>query len=256
MQKECTECGTAFECRNDSRGCWCEELPAVMPLTEGAQCLCPDCLKAKIECVEAWNAVSDQYAEKYQDEVLLKPRVQEFIRDFMKDIPEDALVCDMGCGPGQVARFLRTSFGSKTCGIDLSPLMIEQAKRLNPEIPFAAKDVLTMQETEIYDAIIGMYFIVNFTPERLPLLFTKLHQLLKPGGKLLLSFHIGEDHHHREDNLWDSGKGLSFCFFNPQTVKATLEKTGFAVEEIREREPYPEVEYASRRAYVFAGKVK
>ena len=37
-------------------------------------------------------------------------------------------------------------------------------------------------------------------------------------------------------------------------IRGTLKKCGFRVEEILEREPYPEVEYESRRAYVFAEK--
>lgn len=257
MQKNCTECGVAFECQSESRGCWCEALPAVMPLAEGAQCLCPDCLKAKIEIVEAWDAVSQQYADRYSDEIRLKPFVQEFLPDFLANVQQEGLICDMGCGPGQVARYISQNFPERKnlCGIDLSPKMIEQASRLNPGITFEAKDVLTMPEKEIYDAIIGLYFIVNFPVDKLPLLFRKLHQLLKPGGNMVLSFHIGEDHLHREDNLWDSGKGLSFYFFQPRTVKAALEANGFIVDEVRERQHIDGVEYPTRRAYVFCRKI-
>ena len=257
MQKNCTECGVAFECQNESRGCWCESLPAVLPLAEGAQCLCPDCLKAKIEVVEAWDAVSQQYAERYQDELRLKPFVQEFLPDFLANVPKDGLICDMGCGPGQVARYLSQHFPEwkNICGIDLSPKMIGQAARLNPDISFAAKDVLTMQEKEIYDAIIGLYFIVNFPADKLPLLFRKLLQLLKPDGRMVLSFHVGDDHLLREDSLWDSGKGLSFYYFRPETVKAALEENGFIVDEIRERQHIEGVEHPTKRAYAFCRKL-
>jgi hypothetical protein len=38
-------------------------------------------------------------------------------------------------------------------------------------------------------------------------------------------------------------------------IRHYLETVGFAIEEIIEREPYsPEVEYQSRRAYIFARK--
>jgi SAM-dependent methyltransferase len=255
MEKICPECSSVLECCNDTRGCWCESLPAVMPLTEGAQCLCPACLREKTEAVEAWNAVAETYAQKYSDEILLKP-VQEFLRDFLSAIPANGLVCDMGCGPGQVARYVKNSIAHKTTGIDLSPEMITQAKRLNPSIPFEARDMLLMPEKEIYDAVIGLYFIVNFPPVKLPLVFQKLHQLLKNGGKLLLSFHTGNDEHYRNENLWDSGKPLSFYFFKPETIRKVLEENGFKVTGIREREGDPKVEYASRRAYLFAEKIQ
>jgi hypothetical protein len=35
-----------------------------------------------------------------------------------------------------------------------------------------------------------------------------------------------------------------------------LKAAGFEIEEVIEREPYPEVEHQSRRAYIFARKPK
>jgi trans-aconitate methyltransferase len=40
---------------------------------------------------------------------------------------------DMGCGPGYVARHLRAA-GTTVFGLDLSPVMLEQARILNPDI--------------------------------------------------------------------------------------------------------------------------
>lgn len=251
-QKTCPECAAVFACSTEG-GCWCSDFPPALPLAAGATCLCPVCLRGKIEVVEAWDAVAEEYARKYQDEILLKPVVAEFIREFIAGIPEDALICDMGCGPGQVARFLQSE-GRRACGIDLSPGMIAMAKQLNPEIPFTAADILVMNETELYDAIIGLYFIVNFPPELLPLVFQKLNRLIRPGGKLLLSFHTGGDELFRVESLWESGKPLSFWFFRPETISKLLEENGFLVEIVKHREPYPEIEYQSQRAYVFAKK--
>jgi SAM-dependent methyltransferase len=255
MRKNCIECGSDFNCGNETADCWCASLPAVLPLTEGAQCLCPDCLQQKIETVTAWDAISATYAEKYRDEIRLKPICEFFLRDFVKSIPENGLICDMGCGPGQVARYIRQEFPHPVCGVDLSPLMIAEAKKINPGIPFEARDIFNMTEKAIYDGIAGMYFIVNFPPAKLALVFQKLHQLLNPGGKLVLSFHMGSDELVRNEDLWDSGKPCNFYFFNPETVKKTLEENGFTVSEVRTRDPYEEIEYASKRAYVYAGKI-
>jgi SAM-dependent methyltransferase len=248
-QKTCPECAAVFSCSTEG-GCWCADLPPTLPLADGAACLCPACLRSKIEVVEAWDAVAGEYARKYQDEILMKPVVGEFLREFIAELPKDALICDMGCGPGQVARFLHSE-GRRSCGIDLSPGMIAMAKELNPEIPFTAADVFLLDEKETYDAVIGLYFIVNFPVELLSKVFGKLHRVIKPGGKLLLSFHIGSDELFRVDSLWESGKPLSFWFFRPETITQLLEENGFRVEEVKHREPYPEIEYQSRRAYIF-----
>jgi hypothetical protein len=50
---------------------------------------------------------------------------------------------------------------------------------------------------------------------------------------------------------------MDFFLLQPSAIRQYLEAAGLAVEEIVEREPYaPEVEYQSRRAYVFARKPK
>jgi hypothetical protein len=81
-------------------------------------------------------------------------------------------------------------------------------------------------------------------------------RVLAPDGRLLLSFHVGQDTSQVED-LWDSGAALEFHFFRVGTVAGYLRSVGFEIEEIIEREPYaPEVEYQSRRGYIFAQKPK
>lgn len=252
----CFACGAAFECgaTEPDGKCWCTELPHVSANPTNPTCLCPACLKARIEAVEAYNAVSKMYADKYSDEILLKPKVQEFLAEFVQLVPVDGLICDMGCGPGQVARYLKNNLHRNVTGVDLSSKMVEIANEINPGIEFKCADILQMEEAGVYEGIVGLYFIVNFAPATLPNVFDKLYQLLKPNGKLLLSFHIGEDKLNRIDSFWDSGKALDFYFFNPETVSKTLVNSGFRIADIKYREPYPEIEYPSKRAYVFAEK--
>jgi hypothetical protein len=47
---------------------------------------------------------------------------------------------------------------------------------------------------------------------------------------------------------------VDFLFFRPKEISDYLEAAGFEIEEIVEREPYPDVEHQSRRAYIFARK--
>jgi hypothetical protein len=46
-KKVCSQCQTEFSCFTEN--CWCAELPQIMPLSEGGDCLCPDCLKVTID---------------------------------------------------------------------------------------------------------------------------------------------------------------------------------------------------------------
>ena len=44
--KQCVNCGLDFSCY--SNGCWCADLPMIMPMENITDCLCPTCLKAAI----------------------------------------------------------------------------------------------------------------------------------------------------------------------------------------------------------------
>ena len=44
--KICVSCGIPFSCYTS--GCWCADLPMIMPMENITDCLCPNCLKAEI----------------------------------------------------------------------------------------------------------------------------------------------------------------------------------------------------------------
>ena len=47
---------------------------------------------------------------------------------------------------------------------------------------------------------------------------------------------------------------MAFYMHSPVKIREKLSAAGFTVEEVIEREPYPDVEHQSRRAYIFARK--
>jgi ubiquinone/menaquinone biosynthesis C-methylase UbiE len=139
--------------------------------------------------------------------------------------------------------------------MDLSPGMINRARRLNPGIEFSQGDMRSLPvRNNTWRGIAAFYAIVHLSPDDLVLTLREMLRVLDPGGRLLLSFHIGEDTSQVED-LWDSGAALEFHLFRVATVAHHIRSVGFEIDEIIERGPYaPEVEYQSRRAYIFAQK--
>jgi SAM-dependent methyltransferase len=164
------------------------------------------------------------------------------------------MACDLGCGPGQVARYLQER-GVEVCGVDLSPGMVQIARELNHRVQFHQGDMTALAMPECtWVGIAAFYAIVNLAPAELKLALREMHRVLCPGGWLLLSFHIGEKVFRVED-LWGCAVNLDFYFFRTADVESYLRTAGFTIDETFEREPYaPEVEYQSRRAYIFARK--
>lgn len=202
----------------------------------------------------SYDRVADEYARCIFSELDNKPLDRELLSRFATEVKDKGEVCDMGCGPGHVARYLRDQ-GVNVFGLDLSTGMLAEARRLNSDISFRQGNMLALDLADASLAgIAAFYAIVHLPQEALPQAFREMARVLKPGGLLLLAFHIGDETLHR-DEWMDRPVTLDFRFFLPQAIERDLEAAGLAVEEIIERPPYaPEVEHQSRRAYVFARK--
>ena len=77
--------------------------------------------------------------------------------------------------------------------------------------------------------------------------------VLRPGGLLLLAFHIGDEVVHL-DEWWGKSVSIDFYFFSLEEMQGYLRQAGLEVEEVLERAPYEQVEHPSRRGYILANK--
>jgi SAM-dependent methyltransferase len=203
---------------------------------------------------ESYDRIADEYARRLFNELHHKPLDRELLDRFATLVAGRGAACDMGCGPGQVARYLRDA-GAEVFGLDLSPRMLEVARQINPDISFREGDMLALDLPDgALSGIAAFYAIVNIPLPSLPQVFQEMERALQPGGLLLLAFHTGDDVLHEEE-LWGRRIAMDFFLFMPAAIQQQLEKAGLAIEEIIERDPYPpDVEYQSRRAYIFARK--
>ncbi len=201
-----------------------------------------------------YDLVADEYARRLYDELEHKPLDRQLLDRFAETVRDAGMACDLGCGPGQIARYLQGT-GIQVCGVDLSAGMSRGAQRLNAGIEFHRGDMRALPVRDNHWAgIAAFYAIVNLRSGDVVKALREMIRVLVPGGRLLLSFHVGEDTSQVEE-LWDCGAALEFHFFRVATVAGYLGSAGFEIEEIIERAPYAlEIEYQSRRAYIFARK--
>jgi SAM-dependent methyltransferase len=201
------------------------------------------------ELEASYDRVAERYAEEFADELARKPFDRELLDGFAESLRGEGKVCEVGCGPGQIARYLRDR-GVEMCGVDLSREMVKFARRLNPDIPFERGDMLKLDVPDASLAgIICFYAIIHLRREDAPRALAQMHRALRPGGRLLVSFHGGEGELHRGE--W-YGKQVSIdvTLFGTEEMSGYLEGAGFEVERMAVRE----FEYPTRRFYAFGRK--
>jgi SAM-dependent methyltransferase len=202
----------------------------------------------------SYDRVAKDYAEHFRDELEHKPFDRKMLDWLIEKVDGTGIICDMGCGPGQVAGYLHAR-GAKACGVDLSSAMVDEAGSLNPGVAFEQGDMLALADISdnLYGGMAAFYSIIHVPRTKTAQALRELKRVLRPGGVLLLTFHIGQEIVHR-DEFFGKEVSLDFIFFETEEMKDRLEAVGFELQEVIERDPYPEVEHPSRRAYVFARK--
>lgn len=200
---------------------------------------------------QSYDRVADEYVRRIYDELRHKPLDQQLLERLAASVKGKGLCCDIGCGSGHVARYLH-EHGAQICGIDLADEMIARARDLNPGIPFEQGDMRALQMPDSHlAAITAFYSLIHIPPADMVTVLRELRRVLQPDGLLLAAFHIGDSTVHL-DEWWGHEVSADFHFFQSDQMRAWLESAGFEIEEIIERDPYPEIEHQSRRAYIFA----
>jgi SAM-dependent methyltransferase len=203
----------------------------------------------------SYDQVAAEYAETFKDEMDDKPFDRDCLDRLAHEVRDLGPICDMGCGPGQIARYLHRK-GVDTLGVDLSPRMVDEAKRLNPDVHFHQGNMLSLPDADnSWGGIAAFYCIIHIPREQIVDALREIKRVLKPGGVLLVTFHIGDEVKHLDD-WWEKPVNLDFVFYQPAAMETWLKEAGYELEEALVREPNPEVEVATRRAYMFAIKPK
>ncbi|MDB5311276.1 MAG: methylase involved in ubiquinone/menaquinone biosynthesis [Gemmataceae bacterium] len=199
----------------------------------------------------SYDRVAEEYACRISGELEHKPLDRLLLDAFAERVRASGPACDLGCGPGHVTRYLHER-GVSATGIDLSPGMVDAARRRNPEIEFTQGDMLSLPTADASLAgIVAFYSLIHFSCPEFVAALLEMRRVLRPGGLVLLAFHIGDQPVHL-DEWWGQPVSLDFEFFRTEEVTGMLLQAGFTVLESLERDPYPGVEHPSRRAYLLA----
>ncbi|MGE2713252.1 methyltransferase domain-containing protein [Mycolicibacterium litorale] len=184
---------------------------------------------------DGYDATAAAYAGRFHDWLDRKPVELAVLRSFAGLVGPGGYIVDVGCGTGATTAIL-ARHGTKATGIDLSPNMIGEARRLNPELDFRIGAMAHLDlGDETVDGLCAWYSVIHVPDGDLDAVFAEFHRVLRPGGYLLLAFQVG-DRPRILDEAFGAKVSLVFHRRTPQQIIAAARPHGFTpyVETVRE----------------------
>ena len=187
---------------------------------------------------ESYDRVADNYVDMVATTGLGDIRTQPWLRAAM-DVFADAVgglgpVLDVGCGPGTVTAYL-VERGVDASGVDLSPRMIEHARRLYPRCSFSVASSTDLQLADSsLGGVLGWWSLFNLPRDVLPQVLSSFARALVPSGQLMIATHVGDGDVARTEAYGGVAVSWTTYRWQPEQLAALVEQAGLRpVAELR-----------------------
>jgi SAM-dependent methyltransferase len=189
---------------------------------------------------ESYDRVADAYVEMGAGRLDAQPWLRAALASFAESVRGLGPVLDVGCGPGIVTAHL-TELGLDASGVDLSPRMIEHARRQYPDLQFS---VASATELDLAPAslggVLGWWSLFNLPREALPGVLRTFAKALVPGGQAVIGTHVGDGDIARTEGYGGLPVSWTTHLYRPEKLAGMLVDAGLeVVAELRLPEQPP-----------------
>ena len=178
----------------------------------------------------SYDAIAESYTQSVRGLMARSPYDRAVLALFADLVREagGGPVLDVGCGPGRVSAHLAAS-GLEVAGVDLSPAMVDVARREHPHLRF---EVASMTDLEAapgsLTGLLAWYSLIHVPDDAVPGVLGRFATGLRAGGVLLLAFQAGNEVVHWTRSRLGQDVDLDFHMRLPDAVRAEVEGAGFA----------------------------
>ncbi|MEU4554067.1 class I SAM-dependent DNA methyltransferase [Micromonospora violae] len=180
----------------------------------------------------SYDTVAVSYAHLVRDLLAESPYERAALASFadLVRVAGGGPVADVGCGTGRITAHLRT-LGVDAFGIDLSPGMVDVARRDHPGLRF---EVGSMTDLDLADGsvagVVAWYSLIHIPDDQIDAVFAHFRRVLRPGGPLLLGFHVGDETTLKTQGYGGHPMNVHVHRRQPAQVAAWLRRHGFTVD--------------------------
>jgi len=145
----------------------------------------------------AYDTVARTYADHFPDTRAESPLELAMLDAFAAAVTDgagdkDPRVLDAGCGAGRMSRYLADR-GCTMEGVDLSPGMVEMARREHPDLDFSVASLTDLPfADDTFAGVLVWYSAIHTPPQGQPQVFAEVARVLRPGGHVLIGLQAGE----------------------------------------------------------------
>lgn len=180
----------------------------------------------------SYDTVAVSYADQLRDAIAGGPYLRAALGLFAESVRATGggPVADVGCGPGHVTAYLH-GLGVDAFGIDLSPGMVDVARREHPGLRF---EVGSMTDLDLPAAsvagLLSWWSLIHVPDDEVPTVLGHFHRILRPGGPLQVGFHVGDVSRLKTEGYGGHPMKVHVHRRQPDRVATWLRDAGFDVE--------------------------
>ncbi|TQM84887.1 methyltransferase family protein [Saccharothrix saharensis] len=178
----------------------------------------------------SYDTVAESYTDLTRESLAKLPLLRGVLALFAEAAREvGGPVADVGCGPGHITAHLR-GLGLDAFGVDLSPRMVDIARRDHPGARF---EVGSMTDLPLADgsvgAVLAFYSVIHVPDAEVPAVLAHFRRVLRPGGVVLLGFHVGDRDHLKTEGYGGHPMSLHVHRRPVERVAGWLRDAGFTI---------------------------
>lgn len=175
---------------------------------------------------DTYNQIADLYTDRYFD----ISSDTDLVDRFLKQLPAQAKILDIGCGPGNFTQYL-VSKGFQVEGIDIAAEMLRVARTHLPQVTFTQGDLSALPyPDQSFDAVFSAYSLIHVAQADIAKTIIGLQRILTSKGLVFVLVQKGTSDHLIAEPLMPERQNF-VNFFSLDNLVQDFQTNGFTVKE-------------------------